>query len=117
MALSRSLTDYDNVLQSGIGNALTRDLLKQGWRVAGFDIQDSVGEELQEELGESFFYLHCDVADYDQQAAAFTKVFDRWGQIDALCNNAGLIDKTSIYQFKHRGKTELVMLSFAVGQV
>jgi NAD(P)-dependent dehydrogenase (short-subunit alcohol dehydrogenase family) len=93
-------------LQSGIGEALTKDLLGRGWRIAVFDIQDDLGDKFTQELGDNFLYVHCELTNYEEQGAAFQKVFDKWGKIDAFCHNAGLIDQFSVYKFGYRGKTE-----------
>lgn len=74
--------------------------------MVGFDIQDALGEILEKQLGERFFYIHCDVTSYEEQAAAFQKTFDKFGRIDVFCHNAGLIDQSSIYNFNFRGKKE-----------
>ena len=80
--------------------------MKQGWTVAGFDITKALSQELENEFKDHFAFFDCDVADYDSQAAAFSKVWEKYGRIDALCANAGIIDRSSIYILGHRGKTE-----------
>jgi hypothetical protein len=99
--LSQTLTR-----QSGLGTAIARGLLEEGWIVAGFDIQESSQHELGKEYGDSFAYYNADVSDYDSQAVAFSKVFEKHGRLDALCASAGIIDRSSIYISSHRGKTE-----------
>ena len=100
-----------NTQQSGIGEALTRDFISKGWLVAAFDIQDDLGKALESELGDRFFYVHCDLAVYEEQAASFQKTFDKWGKIDAFCHNAGLVDQFSLYKFDYRGKKECVQFA------
>jgi hypothetical protein len=78
-------------LQSGMGEALTQDLVNKGWRVAMADIQPNA--ELAEKLGESVSFHHCDVADYDSQARTFQEIWNKYGRLDALCANAGIVDK------------------------
>ncbi|RMZ83546.1 hypothetical protein DV738_g1144, partial [Chaetothyriales sp. CBS 135597] len=93
---------------SGIGLKLVKSLLshKPPYRVAGFDIEES---DNSKELAAdpNFAFFHCDVASYDSQASAFSSVFKKWGRIDALCANAGIIDRSSIYIYAHRGKNEV----------
>jgi hypothetical protein len=95
-------------MQSGIGAELTRKLLSEGWKVAAFDIpaQRALAQKLADELGENFTFLQCDISRYDEQAHAFSAVFQKWGRLDALCANAGIIDRSSIYILKWRHKTE-----------
>ena len=92
--------------KSGLGNALARGLIELGWTVAGFDIARAPSQALEDEFGDKFAFFHADVADYNSQAAAFSKVWEKYGRIDGLCANAGIIDRSSIYIFSHRGKTE-----------
>lgn len=85
---------------SGMGEALSRDLVSRGWQVAMADIQ--ANEELSKELGENAAFFRCDVADYDSQAQTFQAVWDKYGRLDALCANAGIVDRSSIYILNHR---------------
>lgn len=88
-------------MQSGMGEALTEDLVSKGWQVAMADIQQN--NALTAKLGDKASFHHCDVADYDSQAKTFQEVWDKYGRLDALCANAGIVDKSSIYIFGHRG--------------
>lgn len=45
--------------------------------------------------------LMCNAADYDSQAEMFQKVWEKWGRINALCANVGIVDRNSIYIFGH----------------
>lgn len=74
-----------------MGEALSEDLVSQGWRVAMADLRPN--EELASKLGENGSYHECNVADYDSQAKAFQQVWDKYGRIDALYANAGIVDK------------------------
>jgi meso-butanediol dehydrogenase/(S,S)-butanediol dehydrogenase/diacetyl reductase len=66
----------------GIGHAIARKFLAQGYRVAIFDL-DVV------ELGNTYA-LQCDVSDPGQVANSVARVVERYGRIDALVNNAGI---------------------------
>jgi NADP-dependent 3-hydroxy acid dehydrogenase YdfG len=37
----------------------------------------------------------------------FQKVFNTYGRIDALCANAGIVDRSSIFIFEHRGSDKI----------
>jgi NAD(P)-dependent dehydrogenase (short-subunit alcohol dehydrogenase family) len=74
-----------------MGEALTEDLVHRGWQVAMADIQPN--DALSTKLGQNVSYHHCNVADYDSQAKAFQEIWDKYGRIDALCANAGIVDK------------------------
>lgn len=74
-----------------MGEALSEDLVQRGWIVAMADIQPNV--DLASKLGESASFHTCDVSDYDSQAKCFQEVWDIYGRLDALCANAGIVDK------------------------
>ncbi|KAL6703768.1 hypothetical protein ACN47E_009067 [Coniothyrium glycines] len=90
---------------SGIGEGLARRLVEKGWKVAILDVREN--EELGRELGDAASYHQCNVADYDSQAKSFQQVFERYGRIDALCANAGIPDRSSIFVFGHRGSDKI----------
>lgn len=86
---------------SGMGMALARDLIKRGWKVAIADINEN--KTFAEELADGASFHKCNVADYDSQADMFQNVWNKYGRIDALCANAGIVDRSSIFIFDHRG--------------
>jgi 15-hydroxyprostaglandin dehydrogenase (NAD) len=82
---------------SGIGLALTRDLVSKGWNVAIGDINLQAGEELAAELGPTVCFQQTNVSDWEQLAALFKKAWTTWGRIDFHAANAGIDDKESLY--------------------
>lgn len=74
----------------GIGLAVAKRFLAEGWRVALLDI-DAVVTESCRDLGcpEMTMTRICDVADADAVNAAVATVVARFGRLDALVNNAG----------------------------
>lgn len=95
---------------SGMGVALSKHFVEQGWNVAMADIQPN--EALSKELGDKAAFFKTNVASYSSQAETFQAVWAKWGRIDSLCANAGIVDKSSIYLFDHRGKDEYVLNCF-----
>lgn len=91
--------------QSGMGTAISRELVKLGWTVAMADINEN--KSLADELGPKARYYYCDVADYDSQARAFDQVFKDNGKIDALCANAGIVDRGSLFILDKRDSDEI----------
>jgi NAD(P)-dependent dehydrogenase (short-subunit alcohol dehydrogenase family) len=76
---------------SGIGADIVRAFAGQGARVAFLDIQDSEGNALVAELGESAhrpLYLHCDLVDIAALQAAIARVRQELGPVGILVNNA-----------------------------
>jgi NAD(P)-dependent dehydrogenase (short-subunit alcohol dehydrogenase family) len=77
---------------SGIGRAVTRMLLENGWRVALAGRREPA---LRETLAGApsppdALAVATDVTDEAQVRALFAAVVTRWGRIDLLFNNAGL---------------------------
>jgi NAD(P)-dependent dehydrogenase (short-subunit alcohol dehydrogenase family) len=76
----------------GIGLAVAKRFLAEGWRVALLDIE---GVLLQGAIAglaslDSTMALHCDVSDTGAVKDAIAKVGVRFGRLDALVNNAGI---------------------------
>jgi NAD(P)-dependent dehydrogenase (short-subunit alcohol dehydrogenase family) len=90
-----------------MGAALATTLIALDWRVACVDIQQGPGGALASSLGPNAQFFHADVASYSSQAAMFTAVWEKWGRIDALCANAGIADRSSLYILDHRGSGEV----------
>ncbi|KAK3329222.1 hypothetical protein B0H66DRAFT_540459 [Apodospora peruviana] len=87
---------------SGIGKALATRLVEKNWRVALLDINEEAGTELASTLGPSTIFLRTDVSSYQSQSLAFSTVFFTFGRIDALCANAGIVDRSSLYLLSHK---------------
>lgn len=75
----------------GIGFAVTRRFLADGWRVALLDIDAGLLDAAMVALGapDATFALRCDVADAAAVASAVQQAARHWGRLDALVNNAG----------------------------
>ena len=76
----------------GIGLAVAKRFLAEGWCVALLDIE---GELLHGALAalarpDPALALHCDVSDAAAVATAVDAVEQRFGRLDALVNNAGI---------------------------
>lgn len=75
----------------GIGLATAKRFLAEGWRVALLDIERELLNGAVAALASpDTLALHCDVADAAQVARAMDEVASRFGQLDALVNNAGI---------------------------
>jgi len=57
---------------SGMGLALTKDLLAKGWRVVMADINPA-GEELAVSLGDQALFVKTDISDFHSQMHLFRK--------------------------------------------
>jgi NAD(P)-dependent dehydrogenase (short-subunit alcohol dehydrogenase family) len=76
----------------GIGLAVAKRFLSEGWRVALLDIENELLQAALAGLAnaDGTLALHCDVSDKKAVASAFTEVERRFGRLDALVNNAGI---------------------------
>jgi NAD(P)-dependent dehydrogenase (short-subunit alcohol dehydrogenase family) len=77
----------------GIGAAVMRVFARHDYIVVGLDIlqeEERTSDEIRKEGGESLFMI-CDVADEIQVAACVSQVGEKYGRIDALVNNAGVV--------------------------
>lgn len=76
----------------GIGAASAQVFAKAGAKVALLARSDTATTALAAGLGANAMAVHCDVAEASSVAAAMDAVIGRWGRIDVLINNAGVID-------------------------
>lgn len=76
----------------GIGAATARVFVEAGWRVALMARSETDIARLSETMGEAAMALRCDVSDYTSVQAALQTVLARWGRLDALINNAGVVE-------------------------
>jgi len=76
----------------GIGLAVARWFLAQGWRVVLLDVdRDTLANTTREFSGRNdVLPLPCDVSQPAQVHAAAAEVMQRFGRVDALVNNAGV---------------------------
>jgi NAD(P)-dependent dehydrogenase (short-subunit alcohol dehydrogenase family) len=75
---------------SGLGTHFSESLIDRGAVVYGLARSTDKLEAIQDDLGDAFRPISCDVRDEDQVASAFETVRDEGGRIDVLLNNAGL---------------------------
>ncbi|MEE4143408.1 MAG: SDR family NAD(P)-dependent oxidoreductase [Halieaceae bacterium] len=79
---------------SGIGSALARHCASEGMRLVLADIGAGPLQSLEQELvkaGASTIAVVTDVARAEDVAALADSAFDRFGQVDLLFNNAGVL--------------------------
>jgi len=76
----------------GIGLAVAKRFLADGWRVALLDIEGALLQDATTTLAnpDATMALHCDVSDAAAVADAIAAVGTRFGRLDALVNNAGI---------------------------
>ena len=75
----------------GIGEGIVRRFVSEGAKVMITDVLDAEGEGLAAELGDAAAYCHLDVVDRAQWDSAIAKTEAKFGKLDSLVNNAGII--------------------------
>jgi 3-oxoacyl-[acyl-carrier protein] reductase len=88
---------------AGIGRATALRFAREGARVAGFDVDAAKGPGLVEEIraagGEGCFEA-VNVAEPAPVEAGVKAVLDRWGKVDVLVNNAGILRDAQLVKWK-----------------
>ena len=88
---------------AGIGRATVERFSRAGARVAIWDVDDARGTALAHQLVSQEFsavFSHVDVTDSGRVDAAIAEVLRRWGRIDVLVNNAGIVRDHQLAKFK-----------------
>ena len=106
----------------GIGEACARRLVRDGAKVALWDVNDAAGQALAEELGGPgrAIYLHCDVSSKAQVDAALAATSAALGTVDGLVNNAGIFRAADFLDITEADWDAVIAVnlkgSFLVGQ-
>lgn len=78
----------------GLGLLLAREVARHGAKVAICGRDEATLERARQELagrGASVLAVACDVTRQEDVRRAIRRVFDEWGYVDVLINNAGII--------------------------
>ncbi|MGW4249005.1 SDR family oxidoreductase [Nocardia sp. NPDC004722] len=77
---------------SGMGASHARAFIAEGASVVLGDIADDAGAKLAAELGDAAVFVHLDVTELGDWRAAVDTAVERFGKLDVLVNNAGILD-------------------------
>ncbi len=75
----------------GQGAGIVRAFVAEGAKVAIADVAKEPGQALAEELGEKAVFVHHDVSDEGSWASLVEGTKQRWGPVNVLANNAGIL--------------------------
>ncbi|HMD97890.1 MAG TPA: 3-oxoacyl-ACP reductase FabG [Terriglobia bacterium] len=88
---------------AGIGRATARCFAAEGTRIAAWDVRDSDAASITEELrtagGEGLFRA-VNVTEAAAIESGIEEVLARWGRIDVLVNNAGIVRDAQLVKWK-----------------
>jgi len=88
---------------AGIGRATARRFAEEGCRVAIWDVNEAAGADTLRELqalGAEASFQRVDVTRCDSVEAAVKEIIARWGRIDVLVNNAGIVRDAQLVKWK-----------------
>ncbi len=88
---------------AGIGRATALRFAREGAKVAAWDVSEAAGPALVEEIrkaGGEGAYLRVNVADAASVETGVKDVVARWGRIDVLVNNAGIVRDAQLVKWK-----------------
>jgi 3-oxoacyl-[acyl-carrier protein] reductase len=96
---------------AGIGRATALRFAEEGARIAAWDVSDKAGPQLQSAIhwagGEAHFQA-VDVTHSGDVIAAAQAVVDRWGRIDVLINNAGIVRDAQLVKWNGGGPESIM---------
>jgi 3alpha(or 20beta)-hydroxysteroid dehydrogenase len=85
----------------GMGESFARAMVAQGARVVLGDVLDDEGAKVAAELDDAAVYVHLDVTDRDQWADSVALAVERFGRLNVLVNNAGIVNFGPIADYTH----------------
>ncbi|XP_048255756.1 15-hydroxyprostaglandin dehydrogenase [NAD(+)]-like [Haliotis rufescens] len=82
----------------GFGKAVAEAVLRKGAKVCVADVNVDLGEATAKELqassrADSVLFVKCDVSDASVFEDAFKAAVSKFGHVDVMCNNAGILDE------------------------
>lgn len=98
---------------SGIGEETARVLAKNGAKVVLSGRREDRLKKLADEIGESAVYLKSDVSNLDDMKALVALGKEKFGKIDALFANAGVMPGGNMSELKVRDWMSMVNINIA----
>ncbi|XP_031502446.1 (+)-borneol dehydrogenase 1-like [Nymphaea colorata] len=83
---------------SGMAESTAKLFHRHGAKVMILDIQDELGQKVADEIspsGEDASYFHCDVTNEDDVRSAVDAAVAKYGKVDVMFNNAGIVEKAA----------------------
>ncbi len=87
---------------AGIGLATALRFAKEGAKVAAWDVADApaLADQLKAIGAADAYAAKVNVADASSVNAAVADVITRWGRVDVLVNNAGIVRDAQLVKWK-----------------
>ena len=88
---------------NGIGFAIAEALAEAGANIAGVGVSDmNIIKEHIEKIGKQFLSIHFDLRETKNISQIVEKTIDKFGKVDILFNNAGIIRRTPALDFSEQ---------------
>lgn len=81
---------------SGVGREDALLFAREGARVVITDVNEEAGQALAKEIGDNTLFLHHDISSETDWQRVMTSTIERFGRLDVLVNNAGILIPSSI---------------------
>jgi 3alpha(or 20beta)-hydroxysteroid dehydrogenase len=79
----------------GMGEADARAFVEQGAKVIMTDVQEELGQSVARDIGKNIHFMNHDVSDPEGWSRVVSEAEKRFGNVNVLVNNAGIIGKIS----------------------
>lgn len=89
---------------AGIGKATALRFAEEGCKVAVWDLNEKGTDDLLKAIGDAGgqgIFVKVNVADSKAVKQAVQSVLERWGRIDVLVNNAGIVRDSQLVKYKN----------------
>jgi 3-oxoacyl-[acyl-carrier protein] reductase len=86
---------------AGIGKATAQKFASEGATVVIADVNETAGNETVRELGEKAAFYKVNVVDRDEVQQWIDAVVERYGRVDVLINNAGVVRDSQLVRYKN----------------
>ncbi len=84
---------------NGFGRAMVEQLCEQGAQVVVFDIDPDGAQKLNQENTKDVVFYQCDITSPSEVEKAVENTFQKFGCIDLLINNAGILYSAPLLSF------------------
>jgi NAD(P)-dependent dehydrogenase (short-subunit alcohol dehydrogenase family) len=82
----------------GIGKAIAERMIAENYITILVDVDVENGQQLAKNLGSNTHFYSCNISDEHAVATFFNAIVEKFGTVDALVNNAGIIKDNVIWK-------------------
>lgn len=82
----------------GIGRAISERMIAENYITILVDVDVENGQQLAEFLGSNAHFYSCNISDEQAVISLFNTIVEKFGTVDALVNNAGIIKDNVIWK-------------------